>query len=65
MKHCRVVMIKMALLCHEAGKLRNGLDLAVKATAFILSLKTHVVRKRERDTVKRDLKKNSKWFTVC
>ena len=34
-------------LCHEAGKLRNGLDLAVKATTFILFLKTHVVRKRE------------------
>ena len=34
-------------LCHEAGKLRNGLDLAVKATTLIFSLKTHVVRKRE------------------
>ena len=38
--------------CHEAGKLRNELDPAIKATALILSillskLKTHVVRKRE------------------
>ena len=36
-----------AILCHEAGKLRNGLDLAIKATALIFSLKSHVVRKRE------------------
>ena len=49
LKHCRVVTIKMALgyLCHEAGKLRNGLDPAIKAMTLILSLKTHVVTKRE------------------
>ena len=35
-------------LSHEAGKLRNGLIPAVKATVLVLSLKTHVVRKRER-----------------
>ena len=34
-------------LSHEAGKIRNGLIPAVKATLLVLSLKTHVVRKRE------------------
>ena len=36
----RVVAMKMALaiLCHEAGKLRNGLDLAIKAMTFHIAL---------------------------
>ena len=39
-------------LCHEVGKLRDGMDSAGKATALILpillgKLKTHMVRKRE------------------
>ena len=47
----RVVAIKMApaVLCHEGGKLRNGLDLPSKPRLSILlsKLKAHVVRKRE------------------
>ena len=31
----------------EAGKLRNGLIPTIKAIVLVLSLKTHVVRKRE------------------
>ena len=51
MKHHRIVAIKMApaVLCHKAGKLRNGLDLAVRAMVLHIAykLKAHVVRKTE------------------
>ena len=64
LKHHRVMAINMATGSTSATKLRklrNGLDSAVKAMALILSillskLNTLVVRKSERDTVKRDSK---------
>ena len=73
MKLQRVVAINKAFVSTSAikpdsQKLRNGVDLAIKAMALILAislskLKTHVVRKRERYTVKIDskMKETSKW----